>query len=234
MLSTTEKIFYDGFLYNEFKETNSLSKVISISKDAVNKKVKEDFFLIEKYNLALDLKPSVVDYDECFLQLLKDNDIPSLLNKTGFDLRLSNIQLRIAYPGSSNKDNSYMPWHRDSYHYHENEKPSGKTPPGFKILFYPDINESQEEVVSLVPRSQLQQKFREQEDYVQQFSFNMIKLKADSKKYLFFNTSIMHGTLPTEFTQGQPRIIYNFCNKFQLDNEEAKDISNKYMEFISD
>jgi len=236
ILDKKQQLYHYGFIMGQFKETENLSNLMRLCEEIRNKETKPDYNLIEKYQNTLDLKPSPIDYDECFLSVLKENNIDKIFEEcTGNDFCLSNLQVRTAYPNKDGKEYNYMPWHRDNYIYKEqSEKPIGPMPPGFKLNFYPDLDNKEDEVVGLIPGSHLQIRFSKEEDYSQKFSYTPISFKSSKNTYIIFNTSLMHGTLPTKNKRGNLRILYNFVQKIHLQSKEAEEINKKYKDFINE
>src|SRR3989344_5273299 len=131
-----EKYYDQGFLRKEFILNKNLEKIQQIVKDIGKGQIKPGFYLEEKYRLSKDLRPSVLDYDDAFLNILADNQIPKLWeNLTGIAPVLSHIQLRVSFPGKS-----YMDWHRDTYKY--KGVVVGNVPPVHKIIYYPLAKEN--------------------------------------------------------------------------------------------
>ena len=122
--------YKEGSLIGDFKG-DSLNKVNNIMKNMYfDKRIKKGFFFETKYKNSSDLRPNVIDYDKCFIDLLYDSCIDKLLLKCiGADYVLSHIQIRKLDAG-----NTYLDWHRDSYDY---RTMVGDFPPAHKIIYHP-------------------------------------------------------------------------------------------------
>ena len=148
-MNDTQKYYRDGFVKLKFKNNETLKNMIHQLSLLHEEKTREGFELISKYPHTKDLRPSVFDYDESFLDILFDNNIPETLHKlTGERLTLAHIQVR-----KSEIDKSYMPWHRDMYFI--DDRVVGNIPPGHKVIFYPKISEQSGSGVELLKGSHL-------------------------------------------------------------------------------
>ena len=124
----------DGFLIMEFKDSENLKKINSIMKDLLlSDSPREGFFWESKYQNTLDLRPNIFEYDNVFLDILFENNIPQMMKEfLSPDITLHHISLRKSLKGPS-----YMPWHRDSYFI--DDELVGNLPPAHKIIFYPSF-----------------------------------------------------------------------------------------------
>ena len=128
----SEEMYINGYIKSKFDKNQTLDKLLStLSECYRGENLKEGFEFKTKYPNTFDLRPTVYEYDDVFMDILIDNQIDQLLYKaTQKDLCLTHIQLRRALQG-----HSYMDWHRDTYF--NNEKLIGPLPPSYKIIFYP-------------------------------------------------------------------------------------------------
>jgi hypothetical protein len=123
-----ESFYKKGFEIFEFNPLG-LEEVL---KDLLEGRIKEGFSLQQKYSKTLDLRPDAIRYSSYFLDVLRENNIKSLIrSRTLRYPTLYHIQVRI----SECSDESYMDWHRDTYF--DGEKKIGMMPPGLKIIYYP-------------------------------------------------------------------------------------------------
>ena len=234
-LDQKQRLYHLGFLEGEFEHTEALSQLIKVCEEIKNKKIKSKYRFVEKYPNTCDLKPCPIDYDECFLQVLKENNIDKVFQTcVGEGINLNNLQVRIAYSAPNGEAHNYMPWHRDNYVYYDTSETAGFLPPGYKLIYYPNLGNKCSENIALIPGSHLQVKFNKSEDFSQTFSYAPIKFKANKNKYIIFNTSIMHGTLPVDNIEGEIRVIYNFTHKMHIDSQSSMQINKKYEEHLND
>ena len=70
-----EEFYRNGIVEVDFKSPN----IDSVLSDILAGKVKNGFSLDSKYAGTLDLRPSVIDYDSIFVDALKENNIPSIV-----------------------------------------------------------------------------------------------------------------------------------------------------------
>ena len=113
---------------------------------------------------------------------------------------------------------SYQAWHRDTY-YKGNEVFHGKTPPVYKVIFYPKINDIVEPCLNIVPNSHLRFKnegknfndYNPEDLYKNYTDYNekIIDVYPDNK-LLIFNTSLYHNACMSNKNNLQTRIIYSF------------------------
>ena len=106
-------ILENGSLISKFKGPN-LKKVNDILyKLFIGSEIKKGFSFQTKYKNSSDLRPNVIDYDECFIKVLFESKVHNLIfDCLGADYLLSHIQIRKLEAG-----NTYLDWHRDSYNY---------------------------------------------------------------------------------------------------------------------
>tara|TARA_R110000824_G_C15156788_1_gene671524 strand:- start:443 stop:1138 length:696 start_codon:yes stop_codon:yes gene_type:complete len=226
-MNNLEKYYLDGYLNGSFNKGPVLSKFNHCLQDIHNKILKPGFSLKQKYPFSEDLRPNIYEYDEGFLDILFDNQIPKIIKSClGYNLCLSHIQLRIAYPFEGDADASYMEWHRDTYFY--DNKLVGGAPPVHKLIYYPQLNGIEEEPLKLASGTHLSILKSKKHDYEQIGKASIENIKTDS--FIFFNTSLFHSTLPPH-KNGTIRIIYNFCLPQQLVNyRENTKLHKKYLE----
>lgn len=211
LLKINERLHYHGFFLGVLKQSDSLRKVLEFSNSFLEGAPVDGFTLEEKYKDTLDVKPDVIYSQPYFVNILKENFILDIIEENiGIEYSLSAIQVRLA------KD-SYMPWHRDSYMY--DGVCVGKTPPGYKMIIYPNREQSAPRL-GLIPGSHLQQKYTPEQDTSQVFSESPIQIMSGNDRYVFFNTSLVHGTLDND-EEESVRIIYNFAKPNQMDEEET-------------
>lgn len=215
---TDREIYYDqGFLQKEFTSSESLQRVQQIIHDLGQGQIRPGFYMEEKYRLSKDLRPSVLDYDEAFLNLLADNHIPKLLKDLiGTAYVLSHIQLRVSFPGKS-----YMDWHRDTYKYADNFV--GNVPPVHKIIYYPPAEDNTfSPRLKVIPRSHRMQIDNRRFDLLQTKFRKSAVIEDHHTNFLIFNTSLWHAVIPEKFSRGSWRLIYSFCQDFQLPDHELE------------
>ena len=186
--------------------------------------ISKDFFWDQKYPNTQDFRPTVFEYDDVFVDILFKNNIPEIINQaTQKQLFLTHIQLRRVFPGPS-----YMNWHRDTYY--QNRDISGTSPPGYKIIFFPEENEERAVTcIRAVKGSHNCQNISQSESdmimpgfssFDQQIlrsgTFENISLESSYDKFMFFDTSILHAAEPSSNNSGQLRLIYVFVPEEQF------------------
>lgn len=245
MLGARQDYYFDGYYKGKFSSNPTLTKILDISNELLQDKVKDGFELISKYHNSdrtdvnpaymrnllsvLDLRPSVYQYDPCFLNVLFENDIPNLINDlVGSPLTLGHIQLRVANPVGGW---SYMTWHRDLYRYEG--KVIGPVPSSHKLILYPKLNQKEEDILGILPGSHLQQHWTEKEDqkYLLDNRNKEVLIQNSDSEFVFYNASMLHATKPN--TIHQPRIIYSFCADNNLgDFPENKELHETYKDRV--
>ncbi len=226
-MNNLKDFYFNGYSIGTFKKNAVLSRIDECLKNIHNKNLKPGFAFKQKYHYSEDLRPNVYEYDDVFLDILFDNDIPKIIKSSlGYNLCLGHIQLRVAYPFEEAPEASYMEWHRDTHFY--NNKLSGNTPPIYKLIYYPELNNIQETPLMLAPTTHLSILKDKQRDYEQINEVKIKKVKTGS--YIFLNTALFHSTLPSH-KNGTIRVIYNFCLPQQLTNyRENTKLHKKYLE----
>jgi hypothetical protein len=225
-----ENFYFKGCLTSRFKNSESLDQFNNTLEQIFNNDLKEGYFLKSKYPFSKDLRPQAYDYDRSILDVLFDSDIPGVIkNALGYDLYLAHIQIRISElfpPGQ--EERSYMEWHRDTHFY--DGKMHGSAPPVYKLIYYPQLNKEEERPLATAPGSHLRILPSISQDHSQLNSSEILVKTTSMDEFLFFNTSLLHSTLPAH-KNGTLRIIYNFCLDSQLSNyKEQSELHKIYKE----
>ena len=218
-LNEYQQYYLKGFTSGVFLKSDIFDRMLSVVNLLKSNKIKEGYRWEEKYSNTQDFRPSVHEYDSCFIDILFENNIPETLSKlTGRNLTLAHIQLR-----KSNKGPSYMPWHRDLYL--RDDDVIGNVPPAHKIIFY--ISEKDEPKLSIVPGSHLCL-FQDQKSNqfimpgFSGYDAEIMKItgaanwKSSERGYILFNTSLLHNVIPDTSDSGSLRVIYSFVEDFQF------------------
>jgi hypothetical protein len=215
-----EEFYRNGIIEVDF----SSKQVNGILGSILRQKIKEGFSLESKYGGTLDLRPSVLDYDDSFIEVLKQNNIPKIIeNATLRDYSLYHIQVRV-----TNLHNySYMDWHRD-LHYHDfkEEPQSGVEPPAVKLIYYPHFENNPSEMLKFLVGSNKTMLHSKQQDYQ---LINYLKTKTVSSsdsRAILFDTSSMHAVIPDSPGVPSIRLIYSFLHKNQIE-QQRKEGKNK-------
>ena len=229
-LTERQRFFLDGCLKKKFKQTEALSSLVSCLTEINKKNIRSGFSLEQKYQWSLDLRPNVYEYDDCFLDILFENDIHEFFKNTvGHELFLAHVQCRVAYPSSPANDRGYMEWHRDAYYYNHVGKVSGLLPPVYKIIFYPKIYEEEKPTLHFVKGSHLKFDRDQRSDIEGLRSLELETITPSEDEFVFFNVMGTHSTAPVQDTGGQSRVIYSFCLRDQLENyKDESDLHQIY------
>jgi len=248
-MDDSAKYFIDGFLQNSFSQGATLDKLLSTIRQVRDGQLKSGFELEEKYKYSADLRPNTFEYDDVFLDILFENNIPQVIaGVTGRRLTLAHVQLRGAYPGPS-----YMDWHRDTYFYKSKRhplrkiwqgfnksltksfsttvgKPVGLVPPPHKIIFYPHLDGAQRPALRVIPGSHRRMFSDQTIDTLQTRYMKPAIINTSNDKYLIFDISLLHGAIPDPEPRGVFRVMYSFCLDSQLDayGEESKKLATIY------
>lgn len=222
-----QQYYINGYIQKKFAPDEQLTKLLTVIRDLHEGRVKSGFSLEEKYRYSKDLRPNVLEYDDCFIDILSSNTIPRLLKTiTGFDLELLHIQLRISFPGES-----YMDWHRDNHIYRGN--PQGNFPSVHKIIFYPQVNREAHPKIKVIPGSHRRQTDNKLLDYVQTKLYRPATIMSSDSEFLLFNTDMLHAVVPEPHEKGSFRLIYSFAHAFQLgEGEKDAPTVKKYHERV--
>ena len=212
-MQTTEQaleFFKKGYYVGEFKKTKNLEKVIHLIKELANQFNDRNLFKC-KYNSVFDLATEPGEFNDLFIEIIKENNILDLLKTLTYqDLVLGSTQLRYV----NKRENSYVNWHRDSYFY---KTTTGNFPPIYKLIYYPDINGEDTNIMKLIESSTLKYSNNKYIDLLKFFLRpDLIKsIKSSNYKFVIFNTFIFHKALSSKVVS--PRLIYSFCTGAQLE-----------------
>jgi len=208
-----EKMYIYGYLIKGFNDKSSIIYLEELIKNISNNNIKSGFTLEEKYKYSLDLRPNVFSYDEVFMNILFDNNIPGFINKaTGLNLYLAHIQFRISYPSSKG---SYTDWHRDT-HFYNNHEITGNMPPVYKLIYYPTLGRKNTRQLGIINGSHNFIFNSKLMDMLYARITKPIIISSDSDSFIFFNTSMLHKAINPVLGDGSVRIIYSFARKEQL------------------
>lgn len=209
--------FYrDGIAEISLKNTKRLDEVL---KEILDNKIKnKDYFLKSKYPKTQDFRPDVINYDSVFMDVLKENNIKEKIRSISLrDMSLFHIQIRVV-----EDENSYMNWHRDTY-YSQSGDPVGKTPAGLKIIYYPQLEDSERDrLLYLIGSNRI---IFPNNGYDNQL-FNILKVKkisTSSDKAILFDTCGMHAVCPERKGEKSIRLIYNFLSREQIIDDHYED-----------
>lgn len=207
-MNLSEEFFFNGYSEIKLKDSPIKDKFLtSIKKTSTGDFDKERFSWKSKYHGTEDFRESVFDYDDSFIDVLFDNDIPNLIEKyTNYrKVTLAHIQLRRSYPG-----NSYMDWHRDNYL--DQEKKVGPFPPSVKIIFYP-VCDQEEDCLNVIPGSHIRFFKDRRQDSEINSKFPSKTIRSSNDKVLLFDTSLWHSAINGNNKNGSIRVIYSFANQ---------------------
>lgn len=220
--------YRQGYLVKEFKKKKSLSRMLNLTKAACQDKQKEGFRWEKKYENSLDFRPSVFEYDPSFVDVLFENDIPSMLKETtGEDLVLIHIQMRRSFPGKS-----YMPWHRDTRWW--GGKIVGNIPPVHKIIMYPTLGKTEVPRLTVAPGSHIQVLDNKYVDFAYAMLKRKERISSSDTKFLLFNTVLFHNVVPDTDPEGSVRIIYAFARPDQAEKyAEQRPLQELYLSRVA-
>jgi hypothetical protein len=216
-----EDFYKNGFAFIENFDSLDLNNTL---RELTEGKVKAGFSLQQKYSSTLDLRPNVIDYSPDFLDVLKKNEIKNFLRKSTLrEITLFHIQARVA-----ESTTSYMDWHRDSYY--DGQKRVGMTPPGYKIIYYPDFDGTSPERLEIIPGSHRLMLDVRSEDLKLVNRFPRLTIKANNNRALLFDTSLLHAVVPDRPKETSVRLIYSFVSKEQIVDGNFEDLHVKTSE----
>jgi hypothetical protein len=171
----------------------------------------------------------VIEYSRSFLEVLKTNNVKSLLkSRTLRDLTLYHVQARVA-----DSVVSYMDWHRDSYFDFENK--IGMTPPGYKIIFYPNFQtELEEPRLHVAIGSHRLMIDNRKEDLKLAERMSRATINTCNSKAVLFDTSILHAVVPDKPNVPSIRLIYSFISTEQLVDSNPDELHLKTSKLYED
>lgn len=212
-----EEYYIKGYDKIDIAEAKSKDKLNSTLLKLLEGKVEKDFFFKQKYPGSYDLRPSVIDYDPVFMEILKEIRADKILRAATLkDLYLFHIQIRVV-----DSTYSYMDWHRDTYYY--DNKKSGNFPPGHKIIYYPNFGLANSRRLKLLAGSNKTMLYDQKNDY-QLLNYLPTDIIYDNdNEMLLFDVSSMHGVIPEKEGEKSIRLIYNFLAKEQIEDSLSDD-----------
>lgn len=189
-------LHFNGYVLLPVDSDSDIVKhCVSEIKKISENNIKEGYYLEKHNENAVNLRPSVKDYDPKFESFYKEVGVINLLESfLNYKIDIHTLQLRGALSGSS-----YLSWHRDTHYYKGAEIPSGNVPPIYKCIFYPNLHgEEDRNTLHVSSGSHLRyfkNKFVDLSIPRTPF-FKREKVSESNSKVLVFNTSILHAVLP--------------------------------------
>ena len=218
------QLYFDGHCTIDLANTKFYNEIISKLKNlnSINLKDNEEFY--SNYENTFDLKTDS-KLNEDLVEFLFDQDIPNKIKKiTGREYVLGDLVLR-----KSKQIKSYMPWHRDTY-LDKNNLLVGRIPPLLKIIFYPKLEDKSSHELSILSGSTKRIFKNYYLDKIQRFLFKEKRIYQSNDSCIAFDSSIIHSAIPSDpKSKGSFRLIYNFCDKSQLETfSKVAKINNFY------
>jgi hypothetical protein len=203
--------YLNGYLKGAFRASPALARLNAVIAQLQTGHLRAGFEWKEKYRHTLDLRPNVYEYDPAFVDVLFENDIPTVVKRvTGLDLVLGHIQLRRVFPGKS-----YMDWHRDTYVY--DGTITGNLPPAHKLIFYPATGSAPKPRLRVSPGSHRRMLDNKTDDRAQVDKNVQDTVLSSDDGYILFDTSLLHAVVSETEPTGSIRVIYQFFADFQLE-----------------
>jgi len=223
-MKSYENFYKNGFEIFDFDAT----EIQEALKEILENRLKPGFTLQQKYSSTIDLRPSVIDYSISFIEVLKKNNIKSFLrNRTLRDLTLYHVQARVADSAVS-----YMDWHRDTYYDLGNK--IGMTPPGYKIIFYPNFRPIEEPRLNLAVGSHRLMLDNRKEDLKLVERMPKATIMTSNSKAVLFDTSVLHAVIPDQPNVPSIRLIYSFISKEQLVDTNSGELHSRTSKLYED
>tara|TARA_R110002110_G_scaffold137526_2_gene322679 strand:+ start:1535 stop:2242 length:708 start_codon:yes stop_codon:yes gene_type:complete len=212
-VKASEEMYINGYLRSNFRKDEALSRLLHILGECFHGNLRHGFEFKSKYPNTFDLRPIVYEYDDVFIDILIDNEIPELIySATQKDLCLTHIQLRKAMKG-----HSYMDWHRDTYY--NGAEIIGPLPPSYKIIFYPTHNRSPELRLKILKGSSKCMNLGHMRINLDQELLNLMSIdviESSDQGFILFDTSSLHGAFTETHDNGSFRLIYTFTPREQF------------------
>ena len=224
-IKDVEDFYVNGCKIDKFDKDETYTTFKSILQQIKNNNLSDDRYnLVSKYKGTFDLRPDVNSYSEVFIDILVKNNILNKVNLlTQRSLGLAHIQVRISEPGES-----YMPWHKDTYSYIEQN--SGLAPAPIKLIYYlpedDDVSsETKLQIMKGSHRCSLSKISKKYEitpgfdifdrDVVMQ-NLECVNFNNTEYNFILFDTSCLHNVVKTN--KKSVRVIYTFCTEYQFLN----------------
>ena len=225
-----EALYFRGFTCIDIEHFDFFGSLLETLKllNTANLKVHEDFNT--SYQDTYDLNKDS-DMNSMLIKFLFDQGIPSKLKKlTGRDYVLGDLVLR-----KSRQRKSYMPWHRDTY-LDKTGNLVGRVPPLIKVIFYPKLEDFTYHELSVLDGSSKRVFKHYILDKLQRYFFKETKFFQSNDAFVDFDSAIIHSAIPSHIkSEGSFRLIYNFCDRSQLDTfSSVGDISMLYQAYGRD
>lgn len=219
-MSNRKEFYEHGLTIRSFNKDETFSHFFNTLTDIYTGKVKEGFSLAQspKFAGAKNIEPDVINYDPVFVDILtKNNIIPLLKDLTGRDLMLGKVKVRVNYPGAK----GYTGWHRDTVIYPKIRK--GSIPPILNLNYYPCFNNKPEPALLIWPKSHRRQWDSFWIDKAQvTFTKPETVFETNNDQFIIFDTGHLHDVSPTKYQNGGLRVIYSFCEEFQLGDKSLR------------
>jgi len=224
--SDFQEFYTQGIIARKFNQNHNFEKMKGILKDINEGRGKSPFQFKEKTPHYSILRPLISAYDDVFIDVLFDSQIPQLIKRvTEFNLVLAGYTYIQHTPGHVND------WHRDTYIY--NSQLTGPFPPIYKLIYYPTFGKPAQPQLAVIPGSHHRQFFdRVTDEYQIRKSNKQIVYSADDK-FLIFMGAIFHSVCQEKRPEGSYRLHYFFVRESQLEKGRYPDfesVTPKYKE----
>jgi hypothetical protein len=207
--------YFEGCALVELEKNSTTTRLGEVCKDLMMlETLHEPFTWDKKYQNTVDIRPNVYDYDDVFVDFIKDNDLlKSVRRLSQRDMVPYHVQVRKSYPGPS-----YMDWHRDTY-INQDGKVIGMSPGGLKIIFYPMCGNRSSSRLDLLKGTHICHIKNSAADHgiIQSGMFEKLTINSNDNKCVIFDVASLHRVVP-DIDTPSIRLIYSFVTRDQFND----------------
>jgi len=207
--------YFEGCTAVELEKNSTTKRLGDVLKDLMTREtLREPFIWDKKYQNTIDIRPNVYDYDDAFVDFIKDNDLlRTVRHLSQRDMVPYHVQVRKSYPGPS-----YMDWHRDTY-INQDGKVIGMSPGGLKIIFYPTCGNRPASRLDLLKGTHICHIKNSAADHgmIQSGMFEKLTINSNDSKCMIFDVASLHRVAP-DVDVPSIRLIYSFVTRDQFND----------------
>jgi len=233
-----EQFYFNGYLSGKILDDNEklFKNFYNILENIYNSNIEDkNFYLKQIKNDQYDLFPNTWKLSQIFIDILLKSNLIDILNlAANQNLILTDIRTRLIKK-SKKSFWGYIAPHRDSYY--QKDKWMGPKLPSYKLIFYPDFENKNTEVMRIFPGSHRKMskiKNGSLSDRFKAFYESYKKIFQTYNEFCFFIGTLRHWPLKENSEKGGLRIIYVFRDSRYLDDFKNNDLTKTFIDKIKD
>ena len=233
-----EQFYFNGYLSGKILDDkeNLFKNFYNIIYNIYNGNIEDkSYYLKQIKSDQFDLFPNTWQLDHIFIDILLKTNLIDILNlAANQNLILTDIRTRLI------KKNKKIFWgyiapHRDSYY--QQDKWIGPKLPSYKLIFYPNLENKNTEVMRVFPgshRKMAKIKYGSLSDRLHAFFDFYEKIFQTYNEFCFFTGTLRHWPLKEKSDRGSLRVIYVFRDSRYFNDFKNNDLTKTFFDKLKD